>query len=215
MNQEIQKKLTAFFIMHKKQTFRKGGILIRADEDPLGIYFIQEGIVRQYYISKNGEEITLNMFKSFAFFPMSWSISDIHNNYYYEAMTDCVVYKAPKETTLAFMKKEPDVLLDLLRRIYIGIEGLWMHIEYLSGGSAFNKLIATLLILGKRFGKKEKEGVVIQIKLSEKDLSEYAGMYRETVSRELQKLREQGLVLFYKGSITIPDLNKLESSLAL
>ena len=197
------------------QQFKKGEILIRADEDPHGIYFLIEGDVRSYYISKKGDEITLNMFKPNTFFPMSWVISDIHNQYYFEAMTICIVYKAPKEDVLAFIKMEHDVVFDLLRRVYIGIEGLWTHIEYLSAGNALEKLIVTLLILGKRFGKEVTDGTIIPIKMTEKQLGEYSGIYRETVSREIQKLKEKGLIRFNKGTITIPDLKELEEALQL
>ncbi len=215
MDIQVNEKVTNFFTKYKKQQFKKGEILIRADEDPQGIFYLADGIVRSYYISKKGDEITLNMFKPHTFFPMSWVVSDIHNQRYFEAMTACITYKVPKEKVLAFIKKEPDVVLDLLRRVYIGIEGLWMHIEYLSSGNALEKLISTLLILGKRFGREEGGRTTIQLKLTEKELGEYSGMYRETVSREMQLLKEKGLVVFSKGTITIPDLKKLENALPL
>lgn len=211
----VEKRVAQFFTLFKKQLFQKGDILIRADDEPSGIFYLQEGIVRQYYISKNGEEIILNMFKPQSYFPMSWAVSNIHNNYYFEAMTTCVSYKAPKDKVRDFIEKEPTVLFDLLRRVYIGIEGLWLHIEYLSAGNAMEKLIATLLILGKRFGKKEKEGIIIPLKLTERELGEYAGMYRETVSREFQSLIKKGLVSYTKGTITIHDMNKLGQELTL
>jgi CRP-like cAMP-binding protein len=205
-----------FFFRYKKHQFKRGEILIRADDAPSGIFYIKRGVVRQYYVSKNGDEITLNMFKSKAFFPMSFAIGGIHNSYYFEAMLDCVTYRAPRGDVLEFVKKKPEVLFDLLKRVYIGIEGLWMHIEYLAGGTALNKLIATLIILGKRFGKKDrKESMVIQLKLSEKELGEYAGIYRETVSRGFQILKAKGLISYAKGIIAIQSMQKLENELTL
>src|SRR5579859_5229180 len=114
MESSIETKISTFFTKYKKQTYKKNDILIRAEDDPSGIFYLQEGIVRQYYISKNGAEITLNMFKTHAFFPMSWAISHIPNNYFFEAMNDCIAYKAPSQEVLLFLKKEPTVMMDLL-----------------------------------------------------------------------------------------------------
>src|SRR5579864_5629547 len=125
MDNDINKKIFNFFAQYKRQQIKKKEIIIRAGDDPTGVFYIDEGIVRQYYISKNGAEITLNMFKQKAFFPMSWTIGNIHNNYYFEAVTDCSLYKGPNEKVLGFLKREPEVVWDLLKRVYIGIEGLW------------------------------------------------------------------------------------------
>ena len=215
MEQETRTRIHFFFTKFKKQIYKKGGIVILADESPSGVFYIQEGIVRQYYISKDGEETTMNMFKPNSLFPMSWTASSIHNNYFFEAMTDCIIFKAPKEELLHFLEKEPYILLNLIGRIYVGIEGLWMRIAYLSSGSAYAKLVCALLILANRLGKQTSSGVVINLKVTEKILGSYAGAYRETVSRALQVIKNKGLIFYEKGVITIPNIQKLEDELML
>jgi CRP/FNR family transcriptional regulator len=144
---------------------------------------------------------------------MSWAIAGIKNNSFYEAMTNVTVKLAPKDAVIAFLKKEPDVTFDLLRRIYIGMEGLWMHFESITTGNSTIKLIASLVILAKRFGKEEKGSTVIQLKMSEQDVANYAGIARETASRELQKLKRNKIVSFENGTITVHDLQELEGLL--
>ena len=79
MDENIAAKVDTFFKQFKKQIFRKGEIIIRADDDTAGIYYITEGIVKKYAISHKGEELIVNLFKPHAFFPMSWAINDIQN----------------------------------------------------------------------------------------------------------------------------------------
>ena len=156
MQTDIPKKLDDFFSSYQSQTFSKGTVILQAGEDPTGIFYITEGIVRNYWISQEGTEVTLNMYKPHAFLPMSWAIGGVKNTNFYEAMTLVVGKKAPKEVFLQFLKSNPDVMYDLLRRIYVGMEGLWMHIESLTTGNSSTKLITSLVILGKRFGIQEK-----------------------------------------------------------
>ncbi len=206
----VLSKLENFFSSYPIHIFKKSDILIQAGDEPEGIFYIEKGIVRNYWISLDGDEVTLNMYKSQTFLPMSWAIADVKNTHFYEAMTDVEARLTPKKDVLAFIKSEPDIMYDLLRRIYIGIEGLWMHIESITSGNASTKLISALIILGKRFGKKEKGSIVIDLRMNEHDIANYAGISRETASRELQKLKNEHLVLFDKGIIHLLDTEKME-----
>ena len=214
MDNEIINKLDAFFSQYPSVEVKKGTIIIQPGKQPTGIFYIQSGIIRSYWISSEGLEITQNMYKPHAFLPMSWAVAGVTNNSFFESMTNVVVKKAPKEPVLEFLKKEPDVLFDLLRRIYIGREGLWMHFESIATGNSTTKLIASLVILAKRFGKQEKNNIVIQLKMNERDLANYAGIARETASRELQKLKKENLVSFERGTIFVHDIHKMEDMLA-
>ena len=206
-------KLDNFFTKFKHQKYKKGEILIRADDDPAGIFYLKEGFVKSYLISKKGDELVLNIFRPIAFFPMSWAINNTKNIYFYEAMTSLELWKAPKEKVLEFIRKEHDVAYDLLSRVYKGTDGLLTRMSYLMSGNAYARLIIELLIHGKRFGNKSKEFSSIEVKVSEKDLAAQAGMTRETVSREIKTLKDKGIVVFHKNGLLIKDLNKLEEEI--
>lgn len=213
MDIAVEQKLNTFFSKFPVTSYKKGQIIIQANAEPSGIFYVESGIVRRYWISENGEEITLNLYKPHTFLPMSWAIGNVKNIHFYEAMKDVAARKAPKDAVLAFLKEEPDVVYDLLKRIYIGLEGLWMHIESLTTGNSYAKLTASLVILAKRFGKQTTDGIVVDLKMSESDLANYAGMSRETASRELQKLKKEKLVDFEKGTLIVHSLDKLEDLL--
>lgn len=214
MEETISQKIEAFFKQYKKQTFRKGEIIIRADDDPAGIYLITEGIVKKYAISRRGEELIVNLFKQNAFFPMSWIMNKTHNTFFYEAMTDVTVWRAPGDDVVAFVKSEPDILYDLMQRVYRGTDGMLMRMVYLMSGSAYTRLITELLISARRFGVKDEKTGAVTITITEKDLGAQAGMTRETISREMKTLKAQGFLKFEKGKLTINDLNKLEEQLS-
>lgn len=215
MNPDIVKKLDTFFSKYPLVVFKKGAVLFDAAQQPSGIFYITSGIVRRYWISENGNEITLNLYKPRAFLPMSWAISDIPNLHIYDALTEVKARKVPKKDVLLFLQNEPDIVYDLLRRVYIGMEGLWQHIELIASGNSSVKLAALLFILAKRFGeKKDEKEVHIAIHLGQQEIANYAGMSRETTSREFQKLKKQGIASFQKGIIVIENMKKLEDLLA-
>jgi CRP-like cAMP-binding protein len=214
MDENIAKKIDNFFIEFKHQLYKKGDILIRADDDPSGIFYLKSGTVRQYAISRKGDELVLNLFKPTTFFPMSWAFNNTPNIYYYEATTDVEVWKAPRDKTIEFIKNNPDVLYNLMSRVYKGTDGILMRMTYLMSGSAYTRLIAELLIHAKRFGTRDNNNVTFELKVTESDIAISAGMTRETVSREMKVLKEKGLVSLQNNTIVIHDIEKLEEELS-
>jgi len=208
MNSVIADKIDAYFKQFKHQQYKKGEILIRADDDPHGVFYLKEGIVKEYVISKKGDELVVNIFRPVAFFPMSWAINNTKNMYFFEAVTDAEVFRAQKEKVIEFVKNNPDVLYDLLSRVFRGTDGLLMRMAYLMSGNAYDRLVAELVIHAKRFGKSEDNKV--ELRVSEKDLADQSGMTRETVSREIKIFKHKGLVTFNKNTLVINDLNQLE-----
>ena len=211
MNEIIKRKLENFFTQFKHLTFKKGEILIRADDDPTGIFYLKQGTIRQYSISKDGEEQTLTIYKPIAYFPMMWAINNTHNSYYFEALTDSEVFRAPKDAVLEFIKKEPDVLYDLTSRIYSGMHGLLSRMEYLLFNSAYNKILFTLINNATRFGRIENGQ--IHLHMTHKDIAAFSGLTKETISREIKKLEEKGLIKNQNQLLIIQDLKVLENEL--
>lgn len=213
MDINVQTKLNKFFNQYIPQEYRKKELLIRADEQPSGVIYLKDGIVRMYAVSAQGEEVVINTFKSPSFFPMPWVLNDTLSRYYYETATKAVVYRAPKEEFLKFLVQEPEVVMDLLKRIQTGLEGYFLRMEYLMTGNAASRLITEILINAKRFGESYGKNTVVRLKLTEKDLAAQSGIARETVSRILGKLKQKGLIDFQKNILSVRDLPALEVEL--
>lgn len=214
MNQNVIRELDKFFSQFKYQSFREGEILIRADENPTGIFYLKEGMVKEYAISRKGEELVVNIFKPGAFFPMTWGINETPNRYFFEAISSVEVWKAPREKVVDFLQQEPEVMFDLLRRLFRGTDGMLTRMIYLMSGSAYARLITEIIITAKRFGTKDAKTGSILCSFSETELATHAGLTRETVSREIKHLKNKKLVTFSRHHLEIPSLSKLEEELS-
>jgi CRP-like cAMP-binding protein len=214
MDTPIVQNIENFFKQYKRLIYKKGEILIQAENNPSGIFFIKSGMVKQYAISGKGGELVLNIYKPNTFFPMNWAVNKTPNKYYWEAITEVEVWKAPVDEVVTFIKDNPDVIYDLLSRVYRGTDGMLLRMAYLMSGSAYTRLVTEIIIHAKRFGryKAVPEGSY-EIDIAEKDLATRSGMTRETISREMKLLREKGLVTFNKKLLIIHNLEKLEEEL--
>lgn len=211
MRDEIADKVTHFFGQYERQRYKKGDYLKFLDKQPHGCFCLQSGVVRCFSLSKEGAELTINLFKPVSFFPVGWVMNDANDNYTYEAVTDVEAFIAPKDAFKTFLQKNPDVMFDLLKRIYRGLEGYLLRMESLLSGSPCFRIVVQLVIHTRRFGV--REGAKYQVHLTHTQLAALSGLARETVTREIKKLAEQKLVEYEGKTLIVLNLEQLEEHL--
>jgi CRP/FNR family transcriptional regulator len=212
MDSTVSQKIETFFDAYRLRKYPKGQILILNGDNTDYVYHLVEGRVKQYDVSYRGDEIILNVFKPPAFFPMSLAINKTPNPYIFEAETDVEIRQAPADEVVEFVRSNPDVLFDLLSRVYRGTDGLLGRIAHLMSSSAKGRLMYELLVECRRFGEIAKDGSC-SVQVNEKELGARAGLSRETVSREINKLAKEKLVTMQAGKITIGNVDVFESKL--
>lgn len=208
MSEEVSKKISEAFAAYPERSYEKGQILVFGGENPPHIYYMISGRVRLYDISARGDELVLNVFRPPSFFPMAWAINRNDNNFFYRTEEKTVVRIIPTDDALTFIKSNPDVMFDLLRRVYNGMDGLFGRIVQLMSGNARHRLTYELAIDALRFGDKLKDGSYI-IKETEGDLAARTGLSRETISREMLSLKKQGTVSITTKGIVVHDIEAL------
>lgn len=212
MEADTQNKIEQFFSSYPSADYKKGEVIIQAYDSPTKIIHLLEGQIEQYDISPAGEKVIVNIFKPPAFFPMSWAINKTENDYFFEAATDISVKLAPPDDVVKFLKSNPDVMLDLLARVYSGVDGVLRRMAHLMGGTANTRLLYELINQARRFGQIEADGRIV-LKLNERELANRAGLTRETVSRSLSNLGKKELIIKNRQELQIPNLEKLEEFL--
>lgn len=207
----VTKNIVTFFQQYIHKGYKKGEQLKKFREEAEGVFYLKKGVVRLAQPTETGLA-TINIYKQNAFFPVQWAINNTSDPYIYEAMTDVDVYVAPKTAVKKFLKENPDVVYDLLKRIYKGLEGYFLLMGSLLSGDAYKRLILQLIINTKRLGRLQKNGTY-ELDLTHQQFAALSGLSRETVTREMQKLIEKKLVSYKGKQLVINDLEKLESQL--
>lgn len=209
---DITNKVALFFEKYPLQSFSKRELLVQADQPIRSVFYIVNGRVSEYDIAPNGNEIVVNVFKPGAFFPVSSAINDTPNPYFFEASLNTTVRVAPKAHIVRFLQDNPDVMFDLLARVYRGVDGILRRMAHLMGGDAQSRLIFELLNAAYRFGQLQSDGSTL-LSLTETDIARHSGLVRETVSRNMSILKKGGLLEVSPAGIILKDVKKLETTL--
>lgn len=205
-------KLNTFFSKFKKYCYRKNEVILRAGDEPQGVYFIKSGYVKLTSISREGKELTLVLYKAGDFFPVVWTFfgGERGSIYSFEAITDTEILRSPRETFMNFITSHQDQFLHVTQNIITRFQSSLRRMEFLTFGNASAKLASVLLILAKDFGEEKEGGVEMQIPLTHKDIANLVGVTRETVSLELKKFDKKGWISYNKKLIILKNKESLE-----
>jgi CRP-like cAMP-binding protein len=209
MKDETDSKIEKFFTSYPATKFNKKRTVLNSEEQPRGVYYLKTGYIRMYTITQEGFELTLNILKPGSFFPLTWAIADIDNAYFYETLTTCEIHSAPKDRVIKFVKKNNDILFDINRRILSGLDATLIRLQYLTLGSAYQRVANSFLMLAGRFGVFLKDRARLTLTFTEQDVANLAGVTRETVSIELKKLKNEGFIKKDKGFYSIYKIDEL------
>ncbi len=202
-----------FYKQFAVRSYKKGEMLIRADDDPQGIFCLTSGYVRQYTISKTGLELTLHILKPISYFPMVWAINGTPNVYFFEALTPVEVGRAPRDQVVSFIKDKPTIIFELMSELVEDYAETLTRVEHLVFSDAYRRVISILIYIAKHFGVEKNGSVVIDHRFTQQDIATLVGVARETASIELVKLEKKGLIEYVDHSMIFRSITDLEQEL--
>jgi len=208
------KEFEEFYKKFKTRNYKKGEMLIRADDDPQGIFCLTKGYVRQYTISKTGYELTLHILQPISYFPMVWAVNGTPNVYYFEALTEVEVGRAPRDEVVEFIKDKPTVIFELLSELIGDYAESLTRIENLVFSDAYRRVISVLLYIAKHFGKPKGSSVIVGHRFTQQDIATLVGVARETASNEMAKLEKKELVKYTDHLMIFESIKKLNLELS-
>jgi CRP/FNR family cyclic AMP-dependent transcriptional regulator len=210
---EQTRELINLFKKGTRLTYKKGEFVIRPGDTPAHVYYIEDGLVKAYNISKYGEENMLIVRKKHEIFPLIWSITGQERGIIYQVLGPTTVWRIGHEEYLSYLTKHTGALSPLLDMV---VEMYRLHSERilnLAYRSVRERLISFLLTMNKRFGEKTKDGSLISVPLRHQDIASSINASRETASRELAFLERNNLIINKQSYITLKDVKKLRSFL--
>lgn len=211
MEEAVGIKIENFFRCYKHESYKKGQVLLLAGESPKYAYYLTSGRIKQYDITHTGTEIIVNIFKPGSYFMILTGLTESPNSHYYSAETDVAVYQAPIKNTIHFVNSNPDVMKYVLIQTYIGFDGVLKRMTHLMSGNARGRVIYEILLDARGFGETQQE-TPYDLSINVTELSLRAGLSRETVSREVSRLRKAGYLALTK-KITVLDPSLLNKAL--
>lgn len=206
--------IVAYFSDGTLMNFSKDDTIINGFDEPKGVYLIKKGFVKAYSVSKAGQGNLLLIHQAGEFIPLPWALDGAHTTgLYYQAMTDVVILRTPKNKLRMAIGNNTWLSQEIMKQA-IDIIGVYtQRIQTLEFRSAESRIISELLNLAERFGEKQGNEILINAPITHQDIADSINMNRETASRALELLFDEGLLGQNDHLFTILDLLSLQESL--
>ncbi|HSX31577.1 MAG TPA: Crp/Fnr family transcriptional regulator [Candidatus Saccharimonadales bacterium] len=212
-NANEMRALVNFFHGGTKLTYSKGEFIIRPGETPPGVFYVEQGLVKAYDITKYGEENLLIIRKTGEFLALTWGITGQDRHIIYSALAPTTVWLVQRPAFIDFVHHHPAAslpLIDTLTDMYRLHSERILTLEY---RTVRERLISFLLTTARRFGDKTADGLRIAVPLKHQDIASSISATRETTSRALSDLERHGHIKTEQSLITLTNESALRDFL--
>lgn len=170
-----------------KRRFSKNEMILLEEETSNYMYVVYSGKVKVVQISADGKEHILAIHKEGDFFGEMALLDGKTSPANVIAMEDSYIGLIHKSTFEVLLRNNK-VLTEIISLLCSRLRESWLMLKVLSFADAEHKIRMTLKLLSEQYGKKDPRGIIINLKLTHKDIADYASLSRETVTRLLDRL---------------------------
>jgi CRP/FNR family transcriptional regulator, cyclic AMP receptor protein len=205
--------LVNLFHQGTRLVYEKGEFVIRPGGPPQGVFYILNGLVKAYDITKYGEENLLIIRKPGEILGLTWALTGLDRHIIYSTLAPTTLLQINRDQLTDFLRTNPKAalpLLDMVVDMYRLHSERILNLEY---RTVRERLVSFLLTQSRRFGRETPDGLVLDVPLRHQDIASSISATRETTGRELSALERQGLLTSAQSVITLRDVAKLRKYL--
>ena len=172
--------------------FLKNQVILLEDDEGAYFYFIISGRVKVIRYTKEGKELMLAIHKRYDYFGEMAILDGQTSPATITAMEECTVGFITKSNFIKLIMSNERSLQQIISLLCSRLRESWSMLNILGFAEASDKVRAALKVFSKKFGTQDKSGTIISIKLTHKDVANFAAVSRETASRIISSMMKSG-----------------------
>lgn len=202
-------ELEAIAPLFVERKYRKGTILFFEGDIGDEFFLIQSGVVKIYRID-NSKEIILSLFRQGDYFgEMSLMKKGLPRSATAETLEATSTFNLVRSEFVQFMERSPKLCLRLLEVTMERLRRANEQIYDLTFLDVRSRAVKTILRLAEDHGVPKAGGILINVKLTHQQLANLIGTVRESVTKVLQELQEDKIILIEKKQIWVKEFEAL------
>ena len=189
----------------------EAGTTVYHEGDPsLGIHYLAEGLIGIRKVDREGNSVMLHLVGGAESFGYRSFLAGVDHTTTAECLEPCIVCFVENSVVWRMLEKTPALGLRFLGRAVTDlaeIEEKRIHCQTLSVRA---RLAHLLLVLRERFATELPGGEqLFDLPISRKDMAAMIGARPETVSRIIREMEIDGVALFAKRQVRVPEIKDL------
>lgn len=182
---------------------RRGQTIFQRGDNASSMMVVLRGRVRISSLSGDGKEITLNVINPGEIVGEMALLSGEPRSHDGVAIEDTLLLVVERRNFMPFLLQNHDLMQRMLSVLCDKVRRTSMALEEIALFDLPARLARVLLKLGADYGRPTTAGTRIELKLSQRDLSNLVASSRESVNKQLRTWREAGVVVMADGFIVL------------
>ncbi|NTV90820.1 MAG: Crp/Fnr family transcriptional regulator [Clostridiales bacterium] len=179
-------------VLHRN--YSKGSMIYMEGDSLESLVIINEGSVKVFSYTHDGKEQILYIFSQGDFFGERNLMKSHKSPYYVEALEDTQVCMINKKDFEALLIRHPGIGLKIIDELNTRLERLEDTVKNMGTKTVESRISATLAEFAGKYGVEQKDGILVELPLSREGIANYIGLTRETVSRKLGLMQDDGII---------------------
>ena len=176
-----------------ERRYPEGRTIFSPGEAPDALYVLKSGLVTLSHLARGGHESILRVFGPGDVFG-ELLLTVPARPFLARALTACAVTVIPARTFFQLLSTIPRIGFNFTCVLSRHLAEMALDRAQASHAWSLERLALVLLKLGAAHGVEEGAGTVIDLPLTHQILADMIGTSRETITRDLRRLKRQGMV---------------------
>jgi CRP/FNR family transcriptional regulator len=187
-----------------------GQMLFCAGEQSSGVLILLDGQVKLSMDSADGKRLILRIAEPEEILGLPSALTGMPHEMTAETVRYCRLVSLQRETFRGIMQSNARALAAAARELGMYYSHACKRLQMLGGTPSVSAKLARLLLEWSRDGRQAGRGVQIHLGLSHREVGEFIGATRESVSRALSQFERRNVVEVRGSVLTITNLKSLE-----
>jgi CRP-like cAMP-binding protein len=195
------------------KNYKKGQVIFFQGDKADKLYIIKKGKIKIFKTTKDGKEQILYLLSEGEIIGELSLLKKGEFDFSAEALEDVSLCTLTKYDFDNLILTTPLLVLKILEEVHDRLLGLENLVQQLGTKDVEVRIANLLVSFINNFGTNVKEGIKLDLPLSREEMGNYIGLTRETISRKLTLLQENGIIeLIGNKVIIIKDLKRLQDN---
>lgn len=177
-----------------RKRYKKGDVILHAGDLFDRLYIVNGGSLKASAINENGKEQILYLLNEGDSIGELSLLKKDTSGFDLISLGDSYLCTISKDDFDAFLAANPEIAFALLASAHDRIVSLERLVNAVSTNDADTRLRFLIQQLMLRSGTKTPKGIAVPIQLTREDMASFVGVTRETISRKLSQLSQEGLL---------------------
>jgi CRP/FNR family transcriptional regulator, anaerobic regulatory protein len=177
-----------------RRKYKKGQVIFFEGDLSDKFYIINKGKIKTFKHTREGKEQILYILAEGDFIGDLSLLKKSTFQYNAEALEDVNVCTLAKDDFDKIMHENPEICLRILESVHDRLVNLENLVQTLSTKDVEARIAGLLINLSDSFGVKKDGKYYLDMALTREEMANFIGVTRETMSRKLSTLQEEGIL---------------------